>query len=475
LEEASRLAPQLDALNLASRRPSPFDTFAYLKTFLEHDEHRPAERELLLLVAFDGDVPVAYIALCRVEESVLGLRCRAIRFLVGHDNDRPHVIARAEDEPSACEAFYRYLLQDDGWTLLLLQEQDASSGLSRSPPDLDPRNYYVRAWPTNPNATISVTQRCLAEYLKTFDKKHRHNLERQARKLLAAGPLEYVSSSDAAGRAELFDVYLDLEQRSWKAPAKAHIGRHPERVVFFRRLLGPDQPMPIAVDLLLLDGVPVAGSVRGTFGEGMFVLEIAYDDAYRDLAPGNVLWLLLIHGAIERGERFVNLLGNYAYYKSRWLATITETYAVQVYRRPSLHYYKAKAGAIWRQISSPPITQMEASRNLSKPENSESRGAGERTSMRAPRPVERERARTALRRIEAAGAGLARLSGREIAAIMPFVAKPRMEPTTVCEAPPCASTPGDAPPAAGHDSPPGRAEHFYDSSDPPRPRARVPR
>lgn len=366
LDAVAPLADRLEALNLASRRPTPFDTLAYLRTFLAHDEYRVPGQEVLFLVALEGGSPVGYLPLRRVPERVLGIPYTALRCLMVHDNERPRVVSRPEDEARCSAAFYRYLVEEErGWDFLQLHEQDADSALRTPPPSLDLRRFHVRRLPTNPNATILLPYRSVDDYLHALHKNHRRKLAQTARRLLQAGTPELVTAIDPRSLPGALDLYLDLERRSWKVHVGGHIGRHPERVAFFRRLVGPDQPLAMIIHLLLLDGVPIAGALGGSFGRDLYWYEEAFDDGYRDLAPGNAMMLLLVRDAIERGFRSLDLFGNYAYYKARWGATITETEAVQLYRIGSLIHLKALAGDVRRWLR-PPVTQRDVDFNLEK-------------------------------------------------------------------------------------------------------------
>lgn len=421
LAEVLPLAPRLDALNLASRRPSPFDTFAYIQAYLAHDEFPVAGQRLLFLVAFDGAEPVGWLPLRRVPQRVWGIRSDAIQFLMTHSNDRPRTVARPEDEPRCSAAFYRYLFEvERGWSLLLFTEQDGASTLLRPPADVDVRRHYRREFPNNPNGTIELPYRSLGEYLHTFGKSHRRNAERWVRRLMEAGHLEVVSSDDPRALPALFDLYLDLERRSWKSRVGGHIGRHPARVAFFRQLLEPGQAFHLAVHLLLLDGVAIAGFVSGAFGDRLYGLEIAFDEGYRHLSPGNAVLLFGLQEAIERRYRSLNMLGNYSYYKARWHATITETNAVQVFRKGTVGHVKALAGELRRRWR-PPVSQYEVDYNLAR------KDAAEEEAPRAAAPergAERERARAALAALEASGAAVTRLGGEALARTLPFEIHP---------------------------------------------------
>lgn len=428
LTEVAPLAPQLDALALASRRPSPFDTFAYLETFVAHDEHEEPGRRILFLVAFEGESPVGFLPLRESPERMFGIPYVAIRCLVSHDNDRPRVIARPADEERCAEVFYRHLLEvERGWDLLALNEQDAESSLLRPPASLDLRRHDVRRFPNNANATLFLGGRTVSEYLRDLHASHpkrRRAFERRVRKLFAGAQVEFVKSGDEASLRALFELYLDLERRSWKAKVNGHIGRHPRRVAFFRRLLDGDQPMKMTVGLLLRDGVPVAGWVAGRFAGTLYFLEEAFDEAFRDLAPGNAMMLLQVREAVLQGCSALDMLGNYSYYKEQWLATITETQAVQIRRKGSLVHLKALAGDLLRRLR-PPVTQRDVGFNL---DRRGSEAGGDAKGAELPeRREERDRAQAVLQSLEAAGARVERLEGEALRRVMTDEAKAASE------------------------------------------------
>ncbi len=412
LAEIQPLATRLDALALGSRRPAPFDTFAYLQTFLAHDEFAEPGGEMLFLVAFEAGAPVGFLPLRKVRERLLGVPYTAIRFLVTHDNDRPRVIARPEDEERCAQAFYRHLLEvERGWDVLHLYEQDAESSLGKLPRSRRLSRYHVRRFPNNPNSTLVLHGRSLRDYLRALRDAHparASTLERRIRRLFREGRLELLRSGDRGPLEGMFDLYLDLERRSWKSKVGGHIGRHPQRVAFFRRLLEPDQPMKMAVSLLSLDGLPIAGLVTGTFAGDCYFWEEAFDEGYRDLAPGNVMTLLLVREAVEQGCRTLNMLGNYAYYKQQWLATVTETESVQLFKIGSLVHLKALAGEAWRWLR-PPVTQRDVGFNLAR---KDAEDPGDKGAPKRPdRREERARAEAALARMEAGGGKVSRLGG----------------------------------------------------------------
>jgi CelD/BcsL family acetyltransferase involved in cellulose biosynthesis len=349
--ELQPLRAELAAVHSHSRRSCPFSTLEYLQAFYEHDEfHPPGDgSELWWLVAGEGDRVLAYLPLRSVEERIFGLPARKLEFLATHDTDRPHLVASAAEEQRCAAAFYEYLMtHKKAWSFLELRQQDRDSKLFPVP--VDASRYYVRLFDAPQNSTVRVGWPSTRDYFASLKKKARSNTSRQLRNLLTSGEVLYLSSEHPAALPTLFELYLQVEARSWKAQAEGTIGRHPARVAFFRRLLEPDQPMRLCISLLLLDGVPIAGLVDGRFGQGLFALQIAFDESRAKLSPGATVLFMSLRRAIEDRLAFYNLLSGFAYYKSFWHAETVDTQTVQLIRRGSRHYWKALAGDLIRRV-----------------------------------------------------------------------------------------------------------------------------
>jgi CelD/BcsL family acetyltransferase involved in cellulose biosynthesis len=368
LEALAPLAGALDALNLASRRPVPFATQVYLRTFLALDEYAGASQRYrpLLLVALEGGRPVGFLPMRRLAGRWLGLPAERLQFLVTHDNERPHLAARPEDEARCAEAFLRHLLEvERGWSMLEWMEQEADSPLALAASATP--GWHVRRHPNNPNATITCRWPTAAEWYRSLSRKFRASTRSHLNRLLAAGKVELVSSWDPAAALRLLDLHLGIEERSWKGLAAAGVSRHPRRVAFFRALVSTGEPMRFSVRLLLLDGLPIASDVNGVFGDTWYSFEGAFDEAYAHTGAGSLVFLATMGEALARGAGAVNLLNNYAHAKRRLGAAITETWAVQLFRPGTPLWLKARLGELVRRLRPPPPGQAEADRNLDKP------------------------------------------------------------------------------------------------------------
>jgi CelD/BcsL family acetyltransferase involved in cellulose biosynthesis len=423
-EQLAPLFGELAALNLASRRPCPFSTPEFLSLTLEHDEFAAPSDELLFLLAHAGGRLVGYLPLRKTMLRALGIPYGRIEsFSLGYC-DRPYAVARAEDEAACAAAFYRHLRERErGWSMLDLTAQDAASAL-HAIVEAPGRGYWARRFETAPNTTIPLRFTTLADYFKSLDGDFRRNVTARCRRLLTAGRVEVVSSSDPAARGELLDMYLDVETRSWKASVGAGIARHPDRLAFFRALCA--SPLTTVLQVMLLDGVPIAGLAAIELKGSWYILETTYDSAYSDLAPGYLLHLVALGEAIARGQGAFNLLHSYAYYKKSWNGVVTKTAAVQVYRVLSVPYLKARAGDLKRLLARG--GQEEEQFNPTR------RAAGEQGSAKdGPRPPRDEAARLAaitLARLATVSSGVGWLAGDALMATLPFPleAKPPKAP-----------------------------------------------
>jgi hypothetical protein len=422
--EAEAYRDAVNALNLASTRPDPFSTFEFFENFLLHDEYFPGGKGIRLwfLATFIEDRLVGYLALKQVAHKFFWLPTSKLGFLVTHDTDRPHLVAIPEHLSQVSEAIYAYLLgRKDEWDFLELQQQDNTSPMYPPPATLDLKGYLVSQWPSLENGTIHVRWNTLHEYFKALSRKFRSNVSRQLRSLLTVGDVELLASSHPDTTPALLELFRNIESRSWKSQANANIDRNPERIEYFKGLLDARQPMRISIQILLLDGVPIAGLICGAFKKGLYALHIVYDDHMSWYAPGSAMLLMGMRLAIADRYAFFNLLSGFGYYKARWLAEITETRIAQIYRTGRIAFWHRVLGDCKRKVfpaktNESPVSFNPVRRRIKKHEG-EQKDAGtiHRLQISAK---ERERIAALITGIRKGQAEV--LSASEFAAVMPF-------------------------------------------------------
>lgn len=346
LSRAEVFREGINALNLASARPDPFSTFEFFEHSLRH-LLRFAEGEpprVWLLLAFDDRTLVGVLALKQSVHRVLGVRAIKLDWLTAFRADRPHLIARPEHATAVAAAITGYLWKrNKEWSLLEFQQQDAASPLRQRPADVAAGSQF-HVWPNLESGTLRLRWDSLASYFAELSHKFRSNVSRQMRTLLAAGEVQVLTSSDPQSLPALFELYRDIEPHSWKQQADASIGRDRSSLEYYTGLMDPAQPMRIVIQVLLLDGVPITGLINGLFNNDLYALHIVYDDRLARLGPGSAILLMGVRLAIEGRYDHLHLLQGAGYYKTRWLAQMTETHSVQIYRAGSPFYWRRVLG-----------------------------------------------------------------------------------------------------------------------------------
>lgn len=348
LKDAEAFREAINALNLASSKPDPFSTFEFYEHYVGVAERFRSQVDfrLWLLLAFDDGRLLGYLALRQRTRRVLGLRSVKLDLLGAYTAGRPHLVCLPQNAATVSAAMYAYLLRREAdWSLLEFPQQDAASVLLPPPAAANAGLFRLRSWENPPHGPIPLGGTdSLAEYFAALSHKMRSNVSRQMRNLMAAGEVELLSSSDPQTVDALYALYRSIEPYSWKAKAGAHIGRNPQSIAYYLGLMGSQRPMHIIIQVLLLDGVPVAGLINSAFDQGLYALEIVFDDRYADLAPGSAMLLFGVRLAIESGCEFYDLLWGFAYNKHRWQADMQETSCVQIYRVDRPYFWHRVVG-----------------------------------------------------------------------------------------------------------------------------------
>jgi hypothetical protein len=358
-----RFAADIDRLNLASQRPNPFLSAAFLLRYsLRAEYHVPGKEERLYLVYEDDRL----IGIAPMRRSLEDLIPRAgpvhwrggrLRLLAPLDTERPGILAAPADEERVAAALVQYLCREErGWGMLEFVGQPPGTALHTAIHAATNYKFRARDIAVEPYTEIELTWGDLSGYFRSLAKKMRSNISRQARRLFAHGEPQFVLAQGPLATAAWFDAYCDLDSRSWKHGTGSSILRHPRRVRFYKEIIAGRAGLDPSFIGIVLDGVLVAGLIvvsdlpDNPGRRGAWFLEMAYDQSRADLGPGQLLLLLAVGRALERGERFVNFMQNFAYYKHRWGAALVPVVSVQLIRRASLHNARALVGELGRRL-----------------------------------------------------------------------------------------------------------------------------
>jgi len=153
-------------------------------------------------------------------------------------------------------------------------------------------------------------------YLAQRPQKWRHNLRRLERRIAGRGQLDYVryrprgqSHGDADPRWDLYDTCEELARRSWQGSSTTGTTLCHDSVRAYLRETHQAGARLGAVDLnlLLLDGRPLA-YLYGYHWQGTgYALRMGYDPEAADEGPGTLLFARLLQDSCRRGEYFYDL------------------------------------------------------------------------------------------------------------------------------------------------------------------------
>jgi Acetyltransferase (GNAT) domain len=360
-----QFAPEIDRLNALARRHNPFLSSCFLRCYaLEAEYHTPGEGERLYLIREGGRlIGIAPMRLFmeKIGPSLGPVRLRGARLtaLAPLDTERPGILCAPEDEARVAAALVSHLCAAErSWGLLEFAGQPPGGALYEAMHAVTSRRFRARDIDVEPYTEIPIAWKDLEAYFRSLAKKMRSNISRQARRLFAHGSVEIVLVEGAAAVTAWFEPYCELDGRSWKHGTQSSIQRHPRRVGFYRQIVASRAGLDPSFVGVLLDGVLIAGLLIGSnrtaspTGYGSWCLEMAYDDSRSELGPGQLLLLLAMGEAIRRGDRFLNYMQNFAYYKHRWGAEPIEVVNVQLLRRASLHSVRASIGELKKRLQS---------------------------------------------------------------------------------------------------------------------------
>ncbi|MGJ3263142.1 MAG: GNAT family N-acetyltransferase [Salinarimonas sp.] len=119
--------------------------------------------------------------------------------------------------------------------------------------------------------------------------RKRKELRRVANTLARAGTATYETLDGEAVGAGV-EAFLALEGSGWKGAAGTALASAPATLAFAREALAPGSRAPrVVVDLLRVDGAPVAASVHILAGDRGGTFKCAYDERHAKASPGQLL------------------------------------------------------------------------------------------------------------------------------------------------------------------------------------------
>ncbi len=157
---------------------------------------------------------------------------------------------------------------------------------------------------------------CWEAYWAGRTSKWRCNVNRWQRRLAEQGDVRYVryrplgeAQGDADPRWDLYETCEDLARRSWQGSSTTGTTLSHESIRPFLRDVHLVATRAGAVDLnlLLLDGQPLAFLYNYCWRGSVYGLRTGYDAQLSRHGAGNVLYMRTVQDSIERGDQFYDM------------------------------------------------------------------------------------------------------------------------------------------------------------------------
>jgi CelD/BcsL family acetyltransferase involved in cellulose biosynthesis len=179
------------------------------------------------------------------------------------------------------------------------------------------------------------------QYWASRQSRWRNNVRRSEKKLAAHGKLSHLRYRPASGEAtdprfDLYDACEQIARNSWQADSTTGTTLvHDEVREFFRESHAvAARAGGLDLNLLLLDGKPVAFNYAYHHHGHVFGLRTGYDATLASNGAGSVLQARMIEDSFERGDHTYDLGPGYLECKRYWLTAA----------RPSFRYTHFPAG-----------------------------------------------------------------------------------------------------------------------------------
>ncbi len=248
-----------------------------------------AETDVLVVTGWDGDRLTALLPVVKGRMPVPGLIAAGEAWRTGYtfnclpllDADRP-----VEAAGTILEGLSS--LGRGEWVLPELNSEGAVCGALQQA--LDKRNAPYSLEARFERASLGIGQGFEEHMMQRVSSKRRRDLARNRRRLEEIGKLSLRTETAGPGLAAAVQSFLMLEASGWKGERGTALACRPATKAFAERAFGPPGGDGASrVDLLSLDGKPIAAGVIVFSGTTGFTVKGAYDESYSSYGAGLIL------------------------------------------------------------------------------------------------------------------------------------------------------------------------------------------
>jgi CelD/BcsL family acetyltransferase involved in cellulose biosynthesis len=306
--------------------------------FLEHSWVRTwwecfgEGRQLHVVVAMEGDSPIAIAPLIITPIKMFGIKMRQLGFFYNsHVPRADFIITERRDE--AYEAIWGAIKVSKEWDVIqLCQLTDDSETLARMQQMAGVGGYSAGLWKSGASPRVPLEAGWEA-YHQGLPAKHRSNLRNRFKRLDQVGPVELDTVTCGERRAESLEQGLRLEAAAWKGANGTAIFSDPNVARFYELFsIRAAERGWLRLNFLRAGGRAVAFDYSLEYANRIFLMKLGYDPEFSPYSPSNLLLATALKNAFERGLEEYDFLGEEAEWKRCWTTETRSNFWLCIFR-----------------------------------------------------------------------------------------------------------------------------------------------
>ncbi len=308
--------------------------------FLTHEwvyiwlKHFWAPKPLQFLLASENDEPLALAPLLHDTER------GEIKFPVNGYSHRPDFLIAKEKE-RAVRAIFAHLIKNQSKPRFYLHQVEAASVLPALMPDVGCNLKLVHIIKESHKMPYLSMDGDWQVYLKTRSKHFRKEQKRKLNKIRKAGSVELrvITNSEQCNLA--FQDILRIEKNSWKEKAGTSFTADPRLAPFYKEIADVfSRKGCLRIYMLYFNAAPIAHIFGITYRNKYYALKTSYDNNYRQLSPGVVIFNYALDDAFKLKFREFDFLGVESRWKNELTSQVREHFDLYIYPRGPLSIAK---------------------------------------------------------------------------------------------------------------------------------------
>lgn len=287
--------------------------------FSLHLQFNPPSAPLVLLTVRSAGQLRGVLPLQSDRKRVAGVplaRLRAATDVVSPD--RFDLITPEAEREAVVAALWQHLAKLPNWDVIELADVPTSGACCRLAANAQETGITVITRDSRVSAKIDIDGKPTVEAaLAHLDSRFRSNLRRRRRNLEKLGPVKV--TTHYATDSDFLDRFFALESAGWKGTAGTAIACDPAQRRLYTEIATVFARHGLLVMHELTCGDTVVAMNIALVHAGQFAgLKLAYNEEFREFAPGHLLVNEIVAAAVASGYRSLDFCGDAAAWKREW-------------------------------------------------------------------------------------------------------------------------------------------------------------